>query len=45
MYKHVHDYYKSCDACKKTGGLATQSLVMLMTSLPNEQFMKWGLDF
>jgi hypothetical protein len=45
MYKNVHDYYKYCDACQRTRGLATQSLVKLVTSLPEEPFMKWGLDF
>jgi hypothetical protein len=45
MYKDVHDYYISCDACQRTRGLATQSLANLVTSLPNEPFMKWGLDF
>jgi len=29
----------------KKGGLVTQSLAKLMTSLPKEPFMKWGLDF
>jgi hypothetical protein len=41
----VHDYYKSCDAWQRTGGLATQSLAKLVTSLREEPFMKWGLDF
>ncbi len=45
MYKDVHDYCKSCDACQQIGGLATQSLTKLVTSLPEEPFMKWGLDF
>jgi hypothetical protein len=45
MYKDVHDYCKSCDACQRTRGLVTQSLVKLVTSLPKEPFMKWGLDF
>jgi hypothetical protein len=45
MYKNVHDYYKSCDACQKTRRLAIQSLAKLMTSLPKEPFMKWGLNF
>jgi hypothetical protein len=45
MYKDVHDYYKSCDACQRTRGLATQSLAKLITSFPKEPFMKWGLDF
>ncbi len=41
----MHDYYRSCDACQRTRGLATQSLVELVTSLLEEPFMKWGLDF
>jgi len=45
MYKDVHDYFKSCDACYRTGGLVTQSLVKLVTSLLEEPFMKWELDF
>jgi hypothetical protein len=45
MYRNVHDYCKSCDACQRTYGLATQSLVMLVTSLLEKPFMKWGLDF
>jgi hypothetical protein len=45
MYKDMHDYYRSCDACQRTKGLATQSLAKLVTSLLKEPFMKWGLDF
>ncbi len=45
LYKDVHDYYRSCDACQRTGGLSTQSLAKLVTSLPKKPFMKWGLDF
>jgi hypothetical protein len=45
MYKDVHEYYKSCDACQRIKGLAIQSLAKLVTSLPKEPFMKWGLDF
>jgi hypothetical protein len=45
MYRGVHDYYKSYDACQRTRGLATQSLAKLVTSLLKEPFMKWGLDF
>ncbi len=41
----MHDYCKSCDACQRIGGLATQSLAKLVTSLLEEPFMKWGLDF
>jgi len=45
MYRNVHDYYRSYDACQRIGGLAIQSLVNLVTSFPKEPFMKWGLDF
>jgi hypothetical protein len=45
MYRDVHDYCKSCDACKKTRGLATQSFAKLIISFPKEPFMIWGLDF
>jgi len=41
----VHDYCRSCDACQRTKGLATQSLAKLVTSLLEEPFMKWGLNF
>ncbi len=45
LYKDVNDYCKSCDACQRTRGLVTQSLAKLVTNLPEEPFMKWGLDF
>jgi hypothetical protein len=45
MYKDVHDYNISYDACQKTRGLATQSLAKLVTSLPREPFMKWEPHF
>ncbi len=45
MCKDVHDYCKSYDACQRIGGSATQSLAKLVTSLPEEPFMKRGLDF
>ncbi len=41
----MHDYCRSYDACQRTGGLIIQSLTMLVTSLPKEPFMKWGLNF
>ncbi len=34
MYKDMHDYCKSCDASQRIGGLVTQSLAKLVTSLP-----------
>ncbi len=45
MYKDVHDYCRSYDVCQRIGGLTTQSLTKLVTSLLGEPFMKWGLDF
>jgi hypothetical protein len=45
MYKDVHDYYRSCDACQRIGGLTIQTFTKLVTSLPEEPFMKSGLDF
>jgi hypothetical protein len=33
MYKDMHDYCRSCDACQRTRGLAIQSLAKLVTSL------------
>jgi hypothetical protein len=45
MYKNVHEYCKSYDACQRTRGLTTQSLTKLVTNLLEEPFMKWGLDF
>jgi hypothetical protein len=45
MYRDMHDYCRSCDACQRTRGLATQSFTKLVTSLPKEPFMKWRFDF
>jgi len=45
MYRDVHDYFRSCDACQKIGRLATQSFTKLVISFPKEPFIKWGLDY
>ncbi len=45
MYKDVHNYYRSYDACQRTRGLVIQSLAKLIIGLLEEPFMKWGLDF
>jgi len=45
MYKNVHDYCRSCDACQQMGRLIIQSLAKLVTILRKEPFMKWGFDF
>jgi hypothetical protein len=45
MYRDVHDYCRSFDACQRIGRLAIQSLTKPVTSLLEEPFMKWGFDF
>jgi len=45
MYRDVHHYYRSYDAFQRTKGLTIQILAKLVTSLLEEPFMKWGLDF
>jgi hypothetical protein len=45
LFHDAFEFDKSCDACQKARGLTTQSLVKLVTTLPKEPFMKWGLDF
>jgi hypothetical protein len=41
LVRDVFEFYRSCDACQKTRGLATQSLAKLVATLPKEPFMKW----
>jgi hypothetical protein len=43
----MHDYYKSCDACQRIGGLANQNLEKLVTifkmnHLWNGDLILWG---
>ncbi len=45
LFHDTFEFYKSCETCQRARGLATQSLVELITTLPKEPFMKWGLDF
>jgi len=45
LLKNTHEFYKSCDSYYKIGGLKTKSIVKLVTTLQEEPFMKWGLDF
>jgi hypothetical protein len=45
MYRDVHDYYRSCHACRRIIGLTTQNLAKLITSLLEEPLMKWRLCF
>jgi hypothetical protein len=43
LYRDVNDYCISCDGCQRIGGSVIQSFAKLVTSLPKEPFMKWGL--
>jgi hypothetical protein len=45
LFKDTHEFCKSCDNYQKIGGLKTKSLAKLVTTLPEEPFVKWGLDF
>jgi hypothetical protein len=38
-------FCRGCDNYQKIGGPKTKSLDKLITTLPEEPFMKWGLDF
>ena len=45
LYRDTYKYCKTCHECQKTGGLPKSVSTKLMTTLPAEPFMKWGLDF
>ncbi len=41
----IHEFCKSYDNYQKIGGLKMESLTKLVTTIPKEPFMKWGLNF
>ena len=45
LYKDTNNYCQTCHECQKTGGLPKSVSTKLITTLPAEPFMKWGLDF
>ena len=45
LYKDTYQYCQTCHECQKTGRLPKSVSTKLMTTLPAEPFMKWGLDF
>jgi hypothetical protein len=45
LFHDVFELCKSCDACQRTRGLVIKSLAKLVTTLIEEPFMKWRLDF
>jgi hypothetical protein len=44
LFKDTNDFCKSYDSCQKIR-LKTKSLAKLVTTLIEEPFMKWGLDY
>jgi len=44
LFKDIHDFCKSYDIYQKLGGLKTKSLAKLVTTIPEEPFMNWGLN-
>jgi hypothetical protein len=45
MNRNVYEYCRTCDQCQRTSNLLTQNLAKLVTTLLQEPFQKWGLDF
>ena len=45
LFKDTYDYCQTCHECQKTGGLPKSVSTKLITTLPAEPFIKWGLDF
>ncbi len=45
LFKDTHECCRSCGNCQKIGGLKIKNLAKLVTTLPKEPFMKWGLHF
>jgi hypothetical protein len=45
LHKDAQQHYQSCDACHRTKFCLHTPMAKLITMLPIEPFMKWGLDF
>jgi hypothetical protein len=45
LFKDTHEFYRSCYNYERIRGLEIKSLAKLVTTLLEEPFMKWGLDF
>ncbi len=45
FHPYVHEYCQNCDQCQRIGNLLTQNFAELVITLPEEPFLKWGLDF
>jgi hypothetical protein len=45
MNKDVHEFWWTYDLCQWIGNLLAQNMAKLITTMPEEPFQKWGLDF
>ncbi len=45
LFNDTHEFCRSYDNCQKIEGFKTKSLAKLVTIVPKEFLMKWGLDF
>ncbi len=45
LFKYTHEFCRSCDSYQKIGEFKTKNVAKLVTTLQEEPFMKWGLDF
>jgi hypothetical protein len=45
LFKDIHDFCKSYENCQKIKRFKTKNLAKLITTLLEEPFMKWGLEF
>jgi hypothetical protein len=41
LFKDIHDFCRSCENCQKNRRPKTKILAKLVTTLPEEPFMKW----
>ncbi len=45
LFKDTHEFCRNCDDYHKIRGLKTKKFTKLITTLQEEPFMKWGLNF
>jgi len=45
MNQDVHEYCQTYDQCQRIGNLLTKNLAKVVSTLPEEPFQKWGLEF
>ncbi len=45
MNRDVHEFCQTYDLCQQTRNLLTQNMAKFITTMLEEPFQKWGLDF